>query len=130
MAYFIFLKYLDSLEDFRKNPHVKLPPKSPSTNFRSLGIFKNQIFIRKRIFLHFRPSGQSAHPAFRPSHGPPPLSPALTHRPAGPPGLSLPSLIDVRAAPVIFFPEPSSERRRPSRPGRASQGHRPAPAPW
>jgi hypothetical protein len=82
MAYFIFLKYLDSLEDFKKNPHVKIPPKSPSTNFQSLGIFKNQIFIRKRIFPSL--SAQSAHPAFQPSHGSPPLSPALAHRPAGP----------------------------------------------
>jgi hypothetical protein len=56
MAYFIFLKYLDSLEDFRKNPHVKIPPKSPCANFQSLGIFKNPIFIRKRIFLIFWPS--------------------------------------------------------------------------
>jgi hypothetical protein len=48
-----------------KNPHVKIPPKSPPTNFKSLGIFKNQIFIQKRIFLHFqpnRPSGQPAQP--------------------------------------------------------------------
>jgi hypothetical protein len=36
MAYFIFLKYLDSLEDFRKNPHVKIPSKSPCANFQSL----------------------------------------------------------------------------------------------
>jgi hypothetical protein len=50
MAYFIFLKYLDSLEDFRKNPHVKIPPKSPCANFQSLDIFKNSILIRKNIF--------------------------------------------------------------------------------
>jgi hypothetical protein len=55
MTYFIFLKYLDSLEDFRKNPHVKIPPKSPCANFQSLGIFKNLIFIRKGFFLKFRP---------------------------------------------------------------------------
>jgi hypothetical protein len=45
MAYFIFPKYLRSLEEFRKNPHVKIPPKSPGANFQSLGIFKNSIFI-------------------------------------------------------------------------------------
>jgi hypothetical protein len=56
---------LRSLEEFRKNPQVKIPPKSPSTNFQSLGKFKNPIFIRKRIF--------------------PSLS---AQRPAGPPGLS------------------------------------------
>jgi hypothetical protein len=55
MAYFIFLKYLDSLEDFRKNPHVKIPPKSPCANFQSIGIFKNPIFIQKRILFRFWP---------------------------------------------------------------------------
>jgi hypothetical protein len=55
MSYYIFLKSLRSLEEFRKNPHVKIPLKSPSTNFQSLVIIKNQFFIRKRIFLHFRP---------------------------------------------------------------------------
>jgi hypothetical protein len=52
MAYLIFLKYLRSLEEFRKNPHVKIPPKSPRANFQSLGIFKNLIFIRKGISAH------------------------------------------------------------------------------
>jgi hypothetical protein len=55
MAYFIFLKYLRSLEKFRKNPHVKIPPKSPCANFQSIDIFKNSIFIQKGIFLRFRP---------------------------------------------------------------------------
>jgi hypothetical protein len=55
MAYFIFLKYLRSLEEFRKNPHVKIPPKSPCANFQSLGIFKNSIFMQKGIFFRFRP---------------------------------------------------------------------------
>jgi hypothetical protein len=55
MAYFLFLKYLRSLEEFRKNPHVKIPPKSPCANLQSLGIFKNSIFIRKGIFLRFQP---------------------------------------------------------------------------
>jgi hypothetical protein len=55
MSYFIFLKYLRSLEEFRKNPHVKIPPKSHCANFQSLGIFKNSIFILKGIFLRFRP---------------------------------------------------------------------------
>ncbi len=65
MAYFIFLKYLRSLEEFRKNPHVKIPPKSPCANFQSLGIFKNSIFIRKGIFFRFwpiRPSPARAGP--------------------------------------------------------------------
>jgi hypothetical protein len=36
MAYYIFLKSLRSPEEFTKNPHVKIPPKSPPTNFQSL----------------------------------------------------------------------------------------------
>jgi hypothetical protein len=55
MAYFIFLKYLRSLEEFRNNPHVKIPPKSPCANFQSIGIFKNLSFIRKGIFFRFQP---------------------------------------------------------------------------
>jgi hypothetical protein len=70
MAYSIFLKYLRSLEEFRKNPHVKIPPKSPCANFQSLGIFKNLIFIQKGIFFGFWPSPASRRPA------PPRRSPA------------------------------------------------------
>jgi hypothetical protein len=75
MAYYIFLKSLRSLEEFRKNPHTQIPPKSPSTNFQSLDIIKNQIFIRKRIFPSLlahsaqRPAdlfGLSAHAATQP----------------------------------------------------------------
>jgi hypothetical protein len=65
-----FLKSLRSLEEFRKNPHAKIPPKSLSINFQSLGKFKNPIFIRKRIFLCFRPSGQPARPLSPASHRP------------------------------------------------------------
>jgi hypothetical protein len=68
MTYYIFLKSLRSLEEFMKNPHIKIPSKSPPTNFQSLGIFKNQIFIRKRIF--------------------PSLSAQSAQQPAGPFGLS------------------------------------------
>jgi hypothetical protein len=90
MAHYIFLKSLRSLEEFRKKPHVKIPPKSPSTNFQSLAIIKNQFFIRKRIFLHFRPrtaqrpvglSGLSARP---PSPAPPLLLRAVHTRSAHP----------------------------------------------
>jgi hypothetical protein len=56
MAYYIFLKSLRSLEEFKKNPHIRIPPKSPCTNFQSLGIFKNLIFIPKGFFSSFRPS--------------------------------------------------------------------------
>jgi hypothetical protein len=53
MAYFIFLKSLRSLEEFTKNPHVKITPKSPSTNFQSLDKFKNLIFNSEIPFSLF-----------------------------------------------------------------------------
>jgi hypothetical protein len=42
---------LKSLEEFRKNPHVNIPPKSPCANFQTLGIFKNQILFEKEFSL-------------------------------------------------------------------------------
>jgi hypothetical protein len=92
MAYFIFLKYLRSLEEFRKNPHVKIPPKSPCANFQTLGIFKNQILFGKQISSL---SAQPAHLDFRPRHGPlllsfptgrspPPTGPRPLGRPSWP----------------------------------------------
>jgi hypothetical protein len=84
MAYFIFLKYSRSLEEFRKNAHVKIPPKSSCANFQSPGKFKNPIFNSKILFLRFRP-GQPYGPLglwpsrpHRPlsSHGPKPPMPA------------------------------------------------------
>jgi hypothetical protein len=53
MACYIFLKPLRSLEEFRKNPHIKIPPKSRSTNFQSLGKFKNPIFNSEIPFSLF-----------------------------------------------------------------------------
>jgi hypothetical protein len=58
---------LRSLEEFRKNPHVKITPKSLSTNFQSLGKFKNPIFNSKILFLDFGPADLAAHPASQPS---------------------------------------------------------------
>jgi hypothetical protein len=55
MAYYIFLKSLRSLEEFRKNPHVKIPLKSPCANFQSLGKFRNPIFKSEILFPCFRP---------------------------------------------------------------------------
>jgi hypothetical protein len=72
MAYYIFLKSLRSLEGFRKNPHVKIPPKSSCANFQALVNSKIQFLIRKFFFLI------SARPPpllfLQPSHGPPPPS--------------------------------------------------------
>jgi hypothetical protein len=64
MAYFIFLKYLRSLQEFKKNPHVKIPPKSRCANFQNLAIFKNLIFIQKGILFRFWPIRPSpTHPS-------------------------------------------------------------------
>jgi hypothetical protein len=50
-----FLKSLRNLEEFRKNPHVKIPPKSPCATFQSLGKFKNPIFNSEILFPCFWP---------------------------------------------------------------------------
>jgi hypothetical protein len=55
MAYFIFLKYLDSLEDVRKNPHVKLLPKSPYAIFQTSAKFLKSIQIRKEFHFELWP---------------------------------------------------------------------------
>jgi hypothetical protein len=70
-----FLKYLRSLEEFRKNPHVKILPKFPCANFQSLVKFKNPIFNSKIFLLHFWP-GYPYRPT-RPSAHPTPLAPLL-----------------------------------------------------
>jgi hypothetical protein len=104
MAYYIFLKSLRNLEEFRKNPHVKIPPKSPSTNFQSLGKFKNPILIRKFFFLvsarpTLRPARPLAQPAHRPRH-PRRLKPS---RPAHPARASVTSSWEIRF-PFWFVP--------------------------
>jgi hypothetical protein len=62
-----FLKSVRSLEEFSKIPRVKIPPKSPSTNFQSHGKFKNPIFNSEILFLDFGPADLAAHPASQPS---------------------------------------------------------------
>jgi hypothetical protein len=113
MEYFIFLKSLRSLEEFRKNPRVKIPPKSPCAHFQSLGIFKNQIIFGKE----FSPS-LSAHPDFQPSlfffqradfPSPPPLGLDLPAGPAHPHGPT---------GHLLIPPTPE-----PSAPGAAGRPH-------
>jgi hypothetical protein len=85
MACYIFLKSLRSLEEFRKNPHIKIPPKSPSTNFQSLGKFKNPILIRKFLFFRiFGPADPTARLASGPASPPAAPSPQAKIVPAGP----------------------------------------------
>jgi hypothetical protein len=112
MASYIFLKSLKSLEEFRKNPHVKIPPKSPSTNLQSLGKFKNPILIRKFLFfLIFGPASPAAHLASGPASPPAAPSPqAEIARPAHPARAS------VTSSREICFPF----RFTPSRAGRLS----------
>jgi hypothetical protein len=130
MAYYIILKSMASLEEFRKNPHVKIPPKSPCANFQSLDIFKNQILFGKE----FSPS-LSAHPAFRPRlfflpadfPYPPPLGlglPAGPAHPHGPTGHLLPPPAPTpgahgaadgrpRAASTVALTPPPEGKKRP-----------------
>jgi hypothetical protein len=105
MACYIFLESLRSLEEFRKNPHVKVPPKSPSTNFQSLGKFKNPILIQK--FLFFLIFG-SVDPAACLASGParPPAMPSLQAkiaRSAHPARASVASSWEIRF-PLRFTP--------------------------
>jgi hypothetical protein len=84
MSYYIFLKSLRILEEFRKNPHVKIPPKSSCANFQSLGKFKNPIFNSKISFLRFRPGRPCGPLGLWPSRLPLAslLPQAEAHRPA------------------------------------------------
>jgi hypothetical protein len=101
MTYYIFLKSLRSLEEFRKNPHVKIPPKSPSKNFQSLGKFKIPIFNSEILFLSI-----SARPTLRPTRPLSPASPLATPSPAGrkrPVGPSSPRVGRVLAGNTFSF---------------------------
>jgi hypothetical protein len=42
---------LRSLEEFRKNPHVKIPPKSPCRIFPSLAKFRKSLKFENLFFL-------------------------------------------------------------------------------
>jgi hypothetical protein len=79
-----FLKSLMSLEEFRKNPHIKIPPNFPCANFQSLGKFQNPISNSKIFLLHFRPATLTGPLGLWPSR--PPLASLLpqaeAHRPA------------------------------------------------
>jgi hypothetical protein len=110
MAYYIFLKSLRSLEEFRKNPHVKIPPQSPSTNFQSLGKLKNPIYNLEILILLI-----SARPTLWPTRPLSPASPLATPSPAGrkrPIGPSSPHVGRVLAGNTFSF----SDHAFPSRP--------------
>jgi hypothetical protein len=75
MTYYIFLKSLRILEEFRKIPHIKISPKSPCTKFQSNGKFKNSILIQKGILSWL--SAQSAQRASQPTRPLWPNQPSL-----------------------------------------------------
>jgi hypothetical protein len=110
MAYNIFLKSLRSLDEFRKNPHIKIPPKSPCINFQSPNIFKIQFLFRDNCSFNFQPKWPNSHPAFlpraakqdKPAHQAMPPFPFLPPSPepaASPPPLT-PPRHGLRAAPL------------------------------
>jgi hypothetical protein len=66
---------------FRKNPHVKIRPKSRSTNFQSLGKFKNPIFNSEIIFHAFGPANLVARSTSGPASPPAVPFPAGRNRP-------------------------------------------------
>jgi hypothetical protein len=100
MAYYIFLKSLRSLGEFRKHPHVKIPPKSPSTNFQSMVNSKIQFFIQKFLFFTFGPTDLAAHSAFGPAGS---RWPRCPHRPK-PPSLAHPARVSVASLREYAFP--------------------------
>jgi hypothetical protein len=125
MTYYIFLKSLRSLEEFRKNPHIKIPPKSPSTNFQSLGKFKNPIFNSEIIFPCFRP-GQPCGPfGLWPSQPTGRAVPAGRNSPSQP---SQPARRSRLRGKYVFpfgshLPEPAASPSSPCQPGPTYQIH-------
>jgi hypothetical protein len=71
MAFHIvfFLKSLRILEEFRKNPHIKIPPKSPCRNSQSIAKFKNPLEFKNQFLFVSSPGIQPDHPSF-PCTGP------------------------------------------------------------
>jgi hypothetical protein len=118
MVYYIFSKSLRILEEFRKNPHIKIPPKSPCTKFQSLYKFKNLIFNSKGDFPpSFRPS-RPTRPFGLPGPAdflPPPAS-KQSRQPLLPAGLTSPP-----------WPPPLKGKKSPRRPSFISTLNGPPP---
>jgi hypothetical protein len=131
MAYYIFLKSLRSLEEFRKNPHVKIPPKSPSTIFQSLAIIKNQIFNSEILFFYFGPADLAAHPAglsAQPAHWPRRPHRPKPSRPAHPARASVASSRKIRLPFWIAPFEPAASPTSLCQPGPRCPFHPPPSA--
>jgi hypothetical protein len=57
------------LEEFRKNPHIKIPPKSPCRNSQSLGKFQNPLEFETPFMLESSPGIQPDQSSFpNPAH--------------------------------------------------------------
>jgi hypothetical protein len=145
MAYYIFLISLRSLEEFRKNPHVKIPLNLLLQISKALVNSKIQFLIQKSFFLAFGPANLAACSASGPAS--PPAAPSSQAKtvPAGPSSphvgrvlagnsfslsdhafLSrppLPRLFVNQAPPVRFTPSP----RRPTLVGNPPFHRCPAP---
>jgi hypothetical protein len=124
MAYFIFLKNMRSLEEFRKNPHVKIPPKSPCANFQSRGIFKNQILFKKEFSsLSAQPAQQPAGPSRLLAQPQPLFSFPTSRPPPSPLGLGLsagPAHLTAQPATFFLLPHRSQTHKVPPPAGLAS----------
>jgi hypothetical protein len=125
MAYYIFLKSLRGLGEFRKNPHVKIPPKSLSTNFQSLGKFKNPIFNSKTLFFAFGPANPVANSASGLASPPAVPFPAGRNHPGRP--IKPARRSHLRGKYVFPFgsrlPEPAASPSSLCQPGRSCQIH-------
>jgi hypothetical protein len=140
MACYIFLKSLRSLEEFRKNPHLKIPPKSPCRIFPSLAKFRKSLKFKNLFFLWIF-SWDPARLAQLPHSGPLRLAgqaaqpTSLAHQPSDPPlslttGPHSPSSSSGRAG---LRHTPTVPQPHPSRPGRPSSQCQPSPSsftPW
>jgi hypothetical protein len=107
MAYFIFLKSMRILGEFWKNPHVKIPPKSPCANSKAFVYSKIQILFRNnspQLSAQPRPI-----PFFLSSNRP--IFPPLPTGPR-PPGRPNPPSRPNRPSVIFFLPHRSQARSR------------------
>jgi hypothetical protein len=125
MIYYIFLKSLRRLEEFRKNPHIKILPKSPCANFQNLDKFK--ILIQKFF------SSLSARPTLRPTRPlaqPAQLASLLSRTESNPAGPASPRVDGVFTG--VHFPfwfAPSELIASPSSLCQAGPGYQLRPSP-
>jgi hypothetical protein len=104
MAYFIFLKYLDNLEEYRKNSHVQIPSKSPCANFQICQKSEIQIKFERVLLLEL-----GSAPVFGPTtaHF---LFPSATSRSPSPHWAS-----NTRPAQLTLSAQPTTRRWCPAR---------------